>query len=73
MVVWQLPGPFDLALTNQVADVYGEHLSMFATGMLLFTTVLGADYPAMPRTSIRGQVGAIIAAGCAATSPCCRH
>ncbi|MHB8294741.1 MAG: cytochrome c oxidase assembly protein [Acidimicrobiales bacterium] len=63
MVVWLIPPVFDLALRNQAVHVYGEHLSMFVSGMLLFTTVLGANYPSWPRASIRGQIAGIIIPG----------
>lgn len=63
MVFWLLPPAFDLALRDRAVHIYGEHLTMFVTGMLLFATVLGTNYPAWPRASIRGQLAGIVVPG----------
>lgn len=60
MVGWLVPAAYDLAYENQTVHVYGMHLSMFVSGMLVFATALGTKYPAWPRASIRGQLAAII-------------
>jgi putative membrane protein len=63
MTVWFLPSAFDLAYRNQTVHVYGEHLSMFVSGMLLFLSVLGTHYPAWPRASFRGQLAGVVIPG----------
>lgn len=41
MVLWHLPGPYDLALRNTVVHIGAEHMGLFLLGVALWSHLLG--------------------------------
>ncbi len=60
MILWMVPSLFDLAMENPVIGFYGMDLSMFIVGILLFSSVLGIDYPHWPQSSPSGQIAGLM-------------
>jgi putative membrane protein len=59
MVLWHLPGPFDLAQTNGFVHTWLMYGSLFATGVLFWLQLI-PSHPFRPRASAAWQMGAII-------------
>jgi len=60
MLIWHLPGPFDLAAGNQTVHIWLEHGSFFGLGVCLWLQVFGS-YPFRPALAPVGRVAALIA------------
>jgi putative membrane protein len=60
MVVWHLPGPFDLGLRNQAVHIWLMHGSFFATGVLFWLQIIPSP-PFLIRLSRVGQATALVA------------
>jgi cytochrome c oxidase assembly factor CtaG len=59
MILWHLPGPFDLAFRNQAVHIWLMHGSFFVVGVLFWMQFIGS-YPFRPRLGPLEQVGALI-------------
>jgi putative membrane protein len=59
MVLWHLPGPFDLAQTDAFVHTWLMYGSLFATGVLFWLQII-PSYPLRPRASAAWQIGAIV-------------
>jgi putative membrane protein len=63
MVVWHLPGPFDLAERNQVVHIWLMHASFFIAGVLFWLQYIGSP-PFRIKMSTVGQAAALLATNC---------
>jgi putative membrane protein len=63
MVVWHLPGPFDLADHNQTVQVWLMHSSFFIAGVLFWLQFIPSP-PFQIRISAVGQALALLATNC---------
>ncbi|MDA8358991.1 MAG: cytochrome c oxidase assembly protein, partial [Actinomycetota bacterium] len=59
MVVWHLPGPFDLAETNQGVHIWLMHASFFVSGVFFWLQII-PSYPLKPNLSAMGKIGALV-------------
>jgi cytochrome c oxidase assembly factor CtaG len=59
MVLWHLPGPFDLAQANGVVHTWLMYGSLLVTGILFWLQIL-PSHPFRPRSGAAWQIGAII-------------
>jgi len=59
MVFWHLPGPFQLAASNQYVHIWLSHGSFFAFGVCLFLQVFGS-YPFRPVLPAPARVLALV-------------
>jgi putative membrane protein len=59
MIVWHLPGPFDLAETNQAAHIWLMHGSFFATGVLFWLQFIPSP-PFRRRMPLPSQAAALL-------------
>ncbi|MGH9090877.1 MAG: cytochrome c oxidase assembly protein, partial [Acidimicrobiales bacterium] len=59
MVLWHMPGPFDLAQTNAFVHTWLMYGSLFATGVLFWMQII-PSHPFRPCASAAWQIGAII-------------
>jgi putative membrane protein len=60
MLVWHLPGPFDLGASNSSVHIWLEHGSFFGLGVCLWLQIFGS-YPFRPALEPVGRVVALIA------------
>jgi putative membrane protein len=60
MLIWHLPGPFDLAARNQTVHIWLEHGSFFGLGLCLWLQIFGS-YPFRPALAPVGRIAALIA------------
>jgi putative membrane protein len=60
MLVWHLPGPFDLAARNSAVHIWLEHGSFFGLGVCLWLQIFGS-YPFRPALVPVGRIAALIA------------
>lgn len=60
MLIWHLPGPFDLGASNQIVHIWLEHGSFFGLGVCLWLQIFGS-YPFRPALAPVGRVAALIA------------
>jgi cytochrome c oxidase assembly factor CtaG len=60
MLIWHLPGPFDLAARNGTVHIWLEHGSFFGLGVCLWLQIFGS-YPFRPALAPVGRVAALIA------------
>ena len=60
MLFWHLPGPYDLAETNQVVHIWFEHGSFFLLGLALWLQVFGS-YPLRPLLPGPRRIGSLLA------------
>jgi putative membrane protein len=60
MVVWHLPGPFDLAEENQAVHIWLMHSSFFIAGVLFWLQFIGSP-PFRIKMSAVGQAAALLA------------
>jgi putative membrane protein len=60
MVVWHLPGPYDLAENNQVVHIWLMHASFFAAGVLFWLQFIPSP-PFRRKMPLLSQAGALIA------------
>jgi putative membrane protein len=63
MVVWHLPGPFDLADRNLTVQIWLMHSSFFIAGVLFWLQFIGSP-PFRIRISAVGQAVALLATNC---------
>ena len=63
MVVWHLPGPFDLAVRNQTVHIWLMHSSFFIAGILFWLQFIGSP-PFRIRISPVGQAVALLLTNC---------
>ena len=61
MVVWHLPGPFDLATRNQAVHIWLMHGSFFATGVLFWLQIIPSP-PLRTKLTPAGQAAALLVA-----------
>jgi putative membrane protein len=59
MVVWHLPGPYDLAERNQVVHIWLMHASFFAAGVLFWLQFIPSP-PFRRKMPLLSQAGALI-------------
>ena len=59
MIVWHLPGPFDLAETNQAVHIWLMHASFFATGVLFWLQFIPSP-PFRRRMPLPSQAAALL-------------
>ncbi len=59
MILWHLPGPFDLAERNQVVHIWLMHASFFVAGVLFWLQYIGSP-PFRIKLSTVGQAGALL-------------
>ena len=59
MVVWHLPGPFDLAERNQAVHIWLMHASFFATGVLFWLQFIPSP-PFRRKMPLLSQAGALL-------------
>jgi putative membrane protein len=59
MVVWHLPGPFDLAERNQAVHIWLMHASFFATGVLFWLQFIPSP-PFHRKMPLLSQAGALL-------------
>jgi putative membrane protein len=59
MIVWHLPGPYDLAENNQVVHIWLMHASFFVAGVLLWLQFIPSP-PFIRRMSLPSQAGALL-------------
>ena len=59
MVVWHLPGPFDLAENNQTVHIWLMHASFFATGVLFWLQFIPSP-PFRRRMPLPSQAAALL-------------
>jgi cytochrome c oxidase assembly factor CtaG len=59
MVAWHLPGPFDLAETNQGVHIWLMHASFFVSGVIFWLQII-PSYPLKPKLSAMGKIGALV-------------
>ena len=60
MVIWHLPGPYDLGTTNQAVHIWLMHGTFFAAGLLFWLQFLPSP-PFRIRMSRAGQAAALVA------------
>ncbi len=60
MIVWHLPGPYDLAERNQVVHIWLMHASFFAAGVLFWLQFIPSP-PFRRKMPLLSQAGALIA------------
>jgi putative membrane protein len=60
MLIWHLPGPFDLAARNQTVHIWLEHGTFFGLGVCLWLQIFGS-YPFRPALAPVGRIAALIA------------
>jgi putative membrane protein len=60
MVVWHLPGPYDLAERNQVVHIWLMHASFFGAGVLFWLQFIPSP-PFRRKMPLLSQAGALIA------------
>jgi putative membrane protein len=63
MLVWHLPGPFDLSERNQAAHIWLMHSSFFIAGVLFWLQFVGSP-PFRIRMSTVAQASALVATNC---------
>jgi len=59
MIVWHLPGPFDLGETNESVHIWLMHGSFFVAGVFFWAQIL-PSYPLRSKLSYIGRAGALI-------------
>ncbi len=59
MVVWHLPGPYDLAENNQIVHIWLMHASFFAAGVLFWLQFIPSP-PFRRKMPLLSQAGALI-------------
>ncbi len=59
MVVWHIPGPFDLAETNLMVHIWLMHASFFVAGVFFWLQII-PSYPLQPKLTYLGRAGALI-------------
>lgn len=59
MVLWHVPGPFDLADRNLAVHIWLMHGSLFVAGVLFWREIIGS-YPMRPRLNAWQRIGAIV-------------
>ena len=59
MIVWHLPGPFDLAERNEAAHIWLMHGTMFGTGVLFWLQIIPSP-PFRQRMPLLSQAGALL-------------
>jgi putative membrane protein len=59
MIVWHLPGPYDLAENNQVVHIWLMHASFFAAGVLFWLQFI-PSLPFRRKMPLLSQAGALI-------------
>jgi putative membrane protein len=59
MLVWHLPGPFDLAEENQAVHIWLMHGTMFGTGVLFWLQIIPSP-PFRQRMPLLSQAGALL-------------
>jgi putative membrane protein len=63
MVVWHLPGPFDLGQRNSAVHIWLVHASFFITGVLFWLQFIGSP-PFRTKMSTVAQAGSLLATNC---------
>jgi putative membrane protein len=63
MIVWHLPGPFDLAEENQTVHIWLMHSSFFIAGVLFWLQFIGSP-PFRIKMSTVAQAAALLATNC---------
>jgi putative membrane protein len=63
MVVWHLPGPFDLAERNSVVHIWLMHASFFIAGVLFWLQFIGSA-PFRIKMSTVAQAAALVGTNC---------
>jgi putative membrane protein len=63
MLVWHLPGPFDLSERNQAVHIWLMHSSFFIAGVLFWLQFVGSP-PFRIRMSTVAQASALVATNC---------
>jgi cytochrome c oxidase assembly factor CtaG len=59
MLLWHLPGPFDLAEENQAVHIWLMHGTMFGTGVLFWLQIIPSP-PFRRRMPLLSQAGALL-------------
>jgi cytochrome c oxidase assembly factor CtaG len=59
MLVWHLPGPFDLAASNQIVHIWLMHGTLFAVGVLFWLQFIGSP-PLRIKLTPAGQAAALL-------------
>ena len=59
MLLWHLPGPFDLAEENQAVHIWLMHGTMFGTGVLFWLQIIPSP-PFRQRMPLLSQAGALL-------------
>ena len=59
MVFWHIPGPFDLAETNQLVHIWLMHASFFVSGVFFWLQIV-PSYPLRPKLTYVGSAAALI-------------
>lgn len=59
MVVWHVPGAFDLADTNLFVHIWLMHASFFVSGVFFWAQII-PSYPLRPKLTYFGRAGALI-------------
>lgn len=60
MLFWHLPGPYDLAETNEAVHIWLEHGSFFLLGLALWLQIFGS-YPLRPLLPGPRRIGSLLA------------
>jgi len=63
MIVWHLPGPFDLSERNQAVHIWLTHSSFFIAGVLFWLQFVGSP-PFRIKMSTVAQASALVATNC---------